>query len=103
MTRAHASDFPELQRVFTGYLHEDFLEEYATPAAALAAFLEDADENERRRFHAEVTRFLDVTAPLDFADVRSLFSRLGSRWAPPTRDALVAVLTGTTPPSPPSR
>ncbi|HYT76849.1 MAG TPA: hypothetical protein VEL79_18990 [Vicinamibacterales bacterium] len=45
-------------------------------------------------------RFLDVTVPLDFADVRSLLSRLGCRWTPPTRDALVATLTGATPPQP---
>jgi hypothetical protein len=37
------SDFPELQRVFSGYLHEDFGEVHATPAAALRAFLGDAN------------------------------------------------------------
>jgi contact-dependent growth inhibition (CDI) system CdiI-like immunity protein len=92
MKHAHASEFPELRKVFTGYLHEDFLEEYATPAAALKAFEGDADESERRRFHAEVKRFLEVTESLDFADVRALMSRLGCRWTPPTREALIAAL-----------
>jgi hypothetical protein len=94
MKRVHASDFPELRKVFSGYLHEDYLEEHATAAAALRAFEADADEHERRRFHAEVKRFLDVTSPLDFADVRSLLTQLGCRWTPPTREALIATLTG---------
>ncbi len=54
MKHARASDFPQLRKVFTGYLHEDYLEEYATPAAALKAFEDDANQNERRRFHTEV-------------------------------------------------
>jgi hypothetical protein len=41
-----------------------------------------------------VKRFLEITAPLDFADVLLLLSRLGSRWTPPTREALIAALTG---------
>ena len=94
MKRVHASDFPALRSVFSGYLHEDFLEDYETPAAALQAFEEEADQHERRRFREEAARFLAVTAPLDFAEVLLLLSRLGSRWTPPTREALVAVLTG---------
>jgi CdiI immunity protein len=94
MKRVPASDFPALRSAFSGYLHEDFLDDYDTPAAALRAFEDDADEDERRRFRVEATRFLAVTASLDFADVLLLLSRLGSRWTPPTREALIAALTG---------
>ena len=59
-----------------------------------ALFEADADEDERRRFRADVRRFLEITAPLVFADVLLLLSRLGSRWTPPTREALLALLTG---------
>lgn len=93
MTRVKASDFPELQRVLTGYLHEDFIEEYGSPAAALRAFSEDASAAERQRFRTEVQRFLDVTAPLDFAKLRALLSRLGSRWTPPSRAAVITWLS----------
>jgi len=93
MKRIHASDFPELRRVFSGYLHEDFLEEHATPAAALKAFANDADAGEQERFQAEVTRFLAVTSSLEFEEVRTLLTRLGARWTPPTREALTAALT----------
>jgi hypothetical protein len=93
MKRVTASDFPELRKVFSGYLHEDFIEEHATAAAALKAFAEEANATERKRFHTEVTRFLEVTEPLEFEAVRALLTRLGSRWAPPSRAALVAALT----------
>ena len=93
MKAMNASDFPELQRAFTGYLHEDFLEEYETPADALRAFQDDADEAEVRRFRKEARRFLDRTAALDFQDVRALIARLGCRWTPPSRKALTSMLT----------
>src|SRR5262245_3940710 len=89
-----ASDFPQLRKVFSGYLHEDFLEEHASAAAALKAFDDDADEDERARFRAEVTRFLEATTHLDDDAVHVLLARLGSRWTPPTRQALITALTG---------
>jgi hypothetical protein len=87
-----ASDFPDLQRAFTGYLHEDFLEEYETPAAALRAFQDEADEAEGHRFRTEARRFIDRTADLDFGAVRALMARLGCRWTPPSRKALTTLL-----------
>jgi len=94
LTRVKAEAFPELRRVFSGYLHEDFLQDAGTPEAALRAFVADADPAERRRFQREAARFLAQTATLDFEDVRRLLVELGSRWNPPTRDALVKLLSG---------
>jgi hypothetical protein len=91
VTTPKPSDFPELQRVFAAYLHEDFGDQHGTPAAALRAFLEDADRAERERFRREAKQFLARTAALDFSEVLSLVARLGSRWTPPTREALVAL------------
>jgi len=93
MKKLKPSDFPELQRVFAGYLHEDLLEEYGTPLAALRAFLEDANASERQRFLRETRRFLADTATLDFSNVRALVAGLGGRWTPRSRKALVALLT----------
>jgi hypothetical protein len=88
------SDFPELRQVFAGYLNEDFSVEYGTPAAALRAFHEEASTAERRRFSTEAAEFLDRTSDLPFGEVRDHLARLGCRWAPPSRDALVALLAG---------
>jgi hypothetical protein len=95
-----ASDFPELRRAFTGYLHEDFLQEYETPATALRAFQDDADEGEKQRFRTEARRFLDRTAGLDFDEVRALMTRLGCRWIPASREALTALFADETGPPP---
>jgi hypothetical protein len=91
-----APDFPALRHVFSGYLHEDFLDEYGTPTAALRAFLRDADTSERLRFVAEARRFRERTASLDFKEVRALIARLGCRWMPASRRALATLLAETT-------
>ena len=93
MTHVKAEAFPELRRVFSGYLHEDSLVGGGTPLDALRRFTTDADPAERRRFQREAARFLAQTATLDFEDVRHLLDELGCRWIPPTRDALVGVLS----------
>ncbi len=99
MKRVTAAAFPQMQRAFSAYLHEDFLEEYATPAAALRAFIADADDDERERFRTEARRFLDRTARLDFSQVKALVARLGCRWTPRSRQALVALLAEAAPPN----
>jgi hypothetical protein len=93
MKRAKAADFPQLKQVFSGYLHEDFLQEHASPRAALAAFLDEASPAERRRLAKEARRFLDLTRDLPFADVLALLHRLGARWQPESPEALAAVLS----------
>jgi hypothetical protein len=92
LTRIRLSSFPALRQAFAGYLHEDFIEEHGNPAAALDAFRADASPAEASRFRDESARFLEETAALDFAAVRELLSRLGCRWVPPSRDALVVLL-----------
>lgn len=92
MTRAASSAFPELHKVFSGYLHEDVLAEAGTPEAALRTFWADATPGERRRFQREVTRFLTHTAGLGLDDLRAFVHKLGSRWIPPSREALISVL-----------
>ena len=91
--RLEASAFPELRRVFSGYLHEDVLAEAGTAGDALRNFWQDAAPHERRRFQREVVRFLALTAPLTLNDVRDVVHQLGSRWIPPSREALVQLLT----------
>ena len=93
MTRTARSVFPELHKVFSGYLHEDVLAEAGTPEDALRTFWADADPAERRRFQREVTRFLAHTATLDLDDLRALVHELGCRWIPPSRKSLTALLT----------
>jgi len=99
MTNLRASDFPELRRVFSAYLHEDFVAEYGSAARAIGAFLNDANATERRAFEREARRFLEVTTPLELSDKQALVERLGSRWIPRSRKALIRCLSGTREPS----
>jgi hypothetical protein len=92
MTHIDVSRFPELRRVFEGYLHEDFLVEYGTAGAAIDAFYADASAAERRMFRDEARRFLAATSALDFARVQQLVTRLGSRWIPESRAELATAL-----------
>ena len=91
MTRDTAG-FPELARMFSGYLHEDFAAEYGSPDAALRAFHDDASPAEWRRFRREAERLTALAEERDFDDIRGILERLGSRWTPPSRDALIALL-----------
>jgi contact-dependent growth inhibition (CDI) system CdiI-like immunity protein len=86
------ADFPELRRVLAAYLHEDFAEVHGTPAAALRAFHDDASVAERKRFAEEAGRFLDGTSDLSLDEVRTLLARLGSKWVPPSKEALRRLL-----------
>jgi hypothetical protein len=95
MTHFDASRFPELRRVFEGYLHEDFLVEYGSPAAAIQAFHADAGAAEQRLFRDEARRFMATTSALDFTQVQRLVTRLGSRWIPGSREELAVVLAET--------
>ena len=92
MTRDAASEFPELSRVFSGYLHEDFAAEYGSPDAALLAFHDDASPAEWRRFQREARQLASFARDGSFDDVCMLVQRLGSRWTPPSRDALITLL-----------
>jgi hypothetical protein len=93
MTRGAASRFPALERVFSGYLHEDFAAEYGSAEAALRAFRDDASPAEWRRFQREAKLLVKLIDDRDFDHVCHVLRQLGSRWVPPSRAALIAVLT----------
>jgi hypothetical protein len=93
MRRGAASEFPELERVFSGYFHEDFAVQYGTPEAAIRAFREEASPAEWRRFQGEAKRLVKLADDRSFDHVCHLLQQLGSRWVPPSRIALIAVLT----------
>ena len=92
MTSPKPSEFPALSRIFAGYLHEDFIAEHGTADAALRAFHDEASLAERKRFSREVEKFVERTAGLTSEDLLALMSRMGSRWAPASRDVLVKTL-----------
>ncbi len=87
-----AADFPALRQFLRGYLHEDWMEEYASPTEAVRQFLEDADAQERQQLAHEWQKFRERTKAEPLAAVGKILSdKLGGSWRPRTSDELEEV------------
>ena len=87
------SDLPALRAFVGGYLHEDFREEYESPAAALDAYFREASHHEIVELESDLDSFLEKMRKMPFADAKALFVReLRSGWSPPNRAALARLL-----------
>jgi hypothetical protein len=85
------TDVPALVAFLSGYLHQDLLEEHASPEAALRAFMVAATPAERERLAADWHTFHTRTAAWPLPAVRRALTDLGSAWVPPTRSRLEAL------------
>lgn len=91
--RGAPSRFPQLERVFSGYFHEDFAAEYGSPEGALRAFHDDATPAEWRRFRREARELSALAERIGFDEVCAVIRQLGSRWIPASPEALTALLS----------
>ena len=82
-----------LSSFLAGYLHEDFLLDYDTPASALAGFLADCSVAERRGLAKDWRTFVTATEGRPWPAVRAAFAALGGAWLPPSRAALDVVFS----------
>lgn len=87
----HPDLFPRLAEFASGYLHQDFTLEHATPEDALRAFLADANDEERAGLHVELERFHEAAKAASWADAREAFEALGGAWRPRSRAALASL------------
>ena len=80
-----------LRDFFSGYLHQDFREEYGSAAAAAAAFCSDAEPADlavvRREWTAWRTRLREAGPDTAAVEIR----KLGGAWQPQTLAELDAV------------
>jgi contact-dependent growth inhibition (CDI) system CdiI-like immunity protein len=87
-----AANFPTLRQFLRGYFHEDWKEEYDTPAEAAQQFCEDADAQERRSVASEWIAFCQQTKNLSLPAISGLLSgQLGAAWNPKSHDDLEAI------------
>ena len=87
-----AAEFPALRQFLRGYLHEDWMEEYDSPAEAVRQFLEDADAGERQQLASEWQMFRERTKTEPLAAVGKLLAdKLGSSWRPRNAEELEEV------------
>ncbi len=89
--------YPTLQDLFGGYFHEDFSEEYGSPAEAAQAFLSDASMEEIADVQKEWSALQKNLAGKPWDDILSALHHLGSAWQPADReewDSLHRALSG---------
>ena len=80
-TEISATAYPALRQFLRGYLHQDWQDEYDSPAEAAQQFCEDADPVERKQVAHEWLDFCNHTKNLSLPAIAGLLSdKLGSSW-----------------------
>jgi len=80
--------YPALTEFLSGYLHQDFVAEHGTPAAAYQAFLADASPVEIRNLQQESRALLTATRGASWPATRDAFLALNPGWHPPSQAVL---------------
>ena len=89
-----AASFPALRQFLRGYLHEDWMEDYETPAEAARQFCEDADPGERSQVAREWLQFYDRVQGQPLPTInRLLKEKLGSVWNVQDTEEMDAIST----------
>jgi len=92
-----ASEFPALKEFFSGYLHEDFNDEYGSAAIAARAFRGDASPEESAQARVEWAKLRKILTGRSIQEVQTLLEKMGGSWRPQDLDefhSLDAVFTG---------
>jgi len=92
-----ASEFPALREFFSGYLHEDFNDEYGSAANAARAFRGDASPEESAQARQEWAKLRKILTGRSIPEVQSSLQKLGGAWRPQDLDefhSLDSVLAG---------
>ncbi len=85
------ANFPALSEFLPAYLHEDFGEEYGSPADAVKAFLSDANGSDIQSLREEWPLFRKSFAGRPLSEIQHALVRLGSAWHPQTEQELASV------------
>ena len=87
-----AASFPALHQFLRGYLHQDWQDEYDSPAEAAQQFCEDTDGDDRHQVADEWIAFRQHTKNLSYPAIATLLSdKLGSSWHLKSPDDLEAI------------
>jgi CdiI immunity protein len=86
-----AAEFPRLRDFFSGYLHEDFQDEYGSAAGAARGFCGDGNNEEVRQTREEWTRLRRDLANRPLSELRAALQELGGAWRPANENELRSV------------
>lgn len=86
-----AAKFPALKEFFSGYLHEDFVDEYGSVAGAARAFFGDASREEAAQASTEWTSLNSLLNGKPLSEVQTVLPKLGGAWRPESWEELHAL------------
>ncbi|HEX8872267.1 MAG TPA: contact-dependent growth inhibition system immunity protein [Candidatus Acidoferrum sp.] len=90
--------FPALRQFLSGYLHQDFAEEYPSAADAAKTFLSEASAAEIGAVREECARFHAALNDRPLGEIQAALARLGAAWYPQSKaewSAVEQILSGT--------
>jgi hypothetical protein len=76
------ADYPALRDFFPAYLHQDFTEEYGSPADAVKGFLGDATGDEILQAKEEWSALRRALRGRPLLEIQRALTKLGSAWLP---------------------
>ena len=82
------SDYPGLREFFSGYLHEDFRDEYGSPSGAARAFKGDGSNDEIAQVRNEWGKLRSALRGKPITDFQDALRKLGSGWQPQEEEEL---------------
>jgi hypothetical protein len=85
------SDFPALRAFFSGYLHQDFVEEYGSAIGAAQSYVRDASSADLKNLRVEWKSWRASLSDLSAPALATALRKLGAAWAPPSVQALDAL------------
>lgn len=78
----NAAEYPCLREFFSGYLHEDFADEYGSAAGAARAFFGDASLEEAATAREEWVKLRQILASQPLPEMHAALHKLGGAWQP---------------------
>jgi len=78
--------FPTLKEFSSGYLHEDFIDEYGSPPGAARAFRGDASPEESAQACQEWAKLRKILTGRSIPELQTSLQKLGGAWRPQDLD-----------------
>jgi hypothetical protein len=85
------ANYPALREFLPAYLHQDFAEEYGSPAEAAQTYLADATADEAEDVKREWRQFRKIFAGHPLSEIQAALHKLGAAWLPQSEDELKAL------------
>jgi hypothetical protein len=80
--------YQALRQFFSGYLHQDFHEEYDSPLDAAREFCADAGPQDIEALRADWNKWWAASQRLPLPQIQESMRKLGAAWQPQTTDEI---------------